>query len=751
MKIITNDYKEAITRLGRQFKNKINIYENIYLTTEDDKLILTQNDMKLIVGVSDTVGKILEDDMLFNINLSRKTRILATGMKELDFESYEDIRVGNIVEYEFGLLTDEENDGYEWINYGKYIVYSKQFNEDTKTYSYVCYDNMLKTMVPVDNETQIDNVTIKNAINNMAKRFKYNIKEKSKNMLNVQEGFELGYINGTGTFVAENQTALFNQYIPVEASTKYTISSNTRVQNMNIVYYDSDKTFISRTGTQTQISSRTITTPANATYIRFQFSYNGSSTVTQQIIDGLELQAELGEERTTYEEYFNINEEYTNLTKTIAENTFTSVDNTYRDVLDMICQAIGTTMILDNNNLYLKSLKQEPVDTIGKEFLKNTNVSFGKKYGPINTLVLSKGDNADIEKKDLSSIKDNGSTIFKIKDNLILKNDDRNEYLEGIFNEINGTEFYLNDISSTGIGYIELMDYYNIEIDNTTYKCLMLDTNFKVRSGLSEEINSEEPEETDTEFSTSTKTTKDVTMQINQQKSDIDNKINRNEVIFGINNSTETRTIDNTRLNMIINNNENNLTNIESYDTALQKVYDTDIYSFNFLNDSVGAKKTIGFVKGNTQYTDDIVGEKDGFTGANLLSMISVLWQAVKEIQITPTEQGVTLYEDATGSNTTITLSDNLANYECAEIDFKTNDGSYHRMKFPSPYGTIELFTIRSTGTGTGSVYLKSSVWTIADNILTSVNHQEVNIRNGNSPVISGNNQTTIVKVVGYK
>ena len=793
MKTVTNNFKNEITTIGREYKNKVDIFENIYLTTQDDQLILTQNDMKLIVGVSDTIEKTLEDDMLFNVGVVRKGEILSTMMKELDFESYENIRVGNVVNYSFGLkikdyvqttdatyqsetnyydLVDDiyvlliegedyeigdaitgtiyvYDESYEWLDYGKYVIYSKEFNEDTKTYNYVCYDNMLKSMITIDEETPIQNVTIKNAINNMAKRFKYNIKEKSKNMLNVQEGFELGYINGSGTFVAENQTALFNQYIPVEISTKYTISANTRVQNMNIVYYDSNKTFISRTGTQTQISSRTITTPANAVYIRFQFSYNGSSTVTQQIIDNLELQAELGEERTTYEEYFNINEEYPNLTKTINENAFTGANVTYRDVLDMICQAIGTTLILDNNNLLFKKLDTDAVDTIGKKFLKDTNVRFGKKYGPINRLILSKNDEADIKTEDTTSIKNNGVTSFKIKDNLILQFDDRSSYLDGIFNNIKGTEFYLNDMSSIGIMYLEPMDYYNIEVDDNNYKCLMLSDEIKIKAGITESIYTEQPSETDDDFATSTKTNKEITSQINQQNETINSKVNSNEVIFAINNSNETHLIKNERLNTIINNNSSNLKNIESYSSALSKVNATDIYMFNFLNEEDGDKKTVGFIRGNTQYTDDIVNTRDGYTGADLFSMVSVLWQAVKEIN-THSGGGTTLYNDTTGSNTTIPLSDNPNNYDYLDITFVTNDRTYRTQRFPQPYGAIELFTIRSSGTGNGNMYIKGSVWNVNADSLTVINHQEATIKNNNSSVVNGNNYITIVKVVGY-
>lgn len=406
MKTVSNEFKKELTTMGRQYKNKIGIYGNGHLATQDNKLILTQDNMMLVV--ENSINKILEDDMLFNINLVRKGKILATNMKELDFESYEDIDVGSIVSYQFGLKVDFENDEYEWINYGKYIIYSKEFNEDTKTYSYVCYDYMLKTMIKIDNRSIFQNVSIQTAIINIAEKF------------------------------------------------------------------------------------------------------------------GLSISLD-----TT---------EYPNLLKIINKDAFNNIDATYRDVLDMICQALGTTMITNNDELILKSLKTNPVDTIDKTFIKDTNVSFGKKYGPINSLVISRSGQTDnIYRQDTQSIEQNGLTEFKINDNLILLYNDREQYIDNIFNQINGVEYYINDFSSTGIGYIEFLDFYNIDIDDNIYKCLMLDSSFKVKNGISEDINTEEPEETTTDYMTAGKTDKEVSFIVDKQRGEISTKVSQDEMESAIN------------------------------------------------------------------------------------------------------------------------------------------------------------------------------------------------------------------------
>ena len=78
-------------------------------------------------------------------------------MKEIDFTTTEELKLGDEIRYKFGLLVDEEQQTYEFIDYGKFIVYKKEYNEDTKDYSYTCYDFMLKTMVILNSvEYKID-------------------------------------------------------------------------------------------------------------------------------------------------------------------------------------------------------------------------------------------------------------------------------------------------------------------------------------------------------------------------------------------------------------------------------------------------------------------------------------------------------------------------------------------------------------------------------------------------------------------
>ena len=412
MKIISNEFKEEIAKLGRQIDFKINLHINDKIITQDNKFLITQDNMKLIVEqfneeeIDETIGA--ED--IYNASIVTKGNLLSTMMKEFDFEITEDLRIGDLVDCSFGLKVGDE---YEYVNYGKFIIYSKEFNEDTKTYSYVAFDSMLFTMKEFENSVLY-----------------------------------------TGT--------LFN--------------------------------------------------------------------VIPHICEDIGLECDDLEELTTT---------YPNLGNIIDSAIFDGIEMTYRDVLDIICQALGLSMIVEDKTLKLKPLNNTIVDTFDGNYLKDTNVRFNKKY-MINSVVLSRSeDNDNIYRRDEESVAENGVHEFKIKDNLILNDDDREYYIDEIFEQLNGVEFYINDFTSTGITYLDWLDYYNVEIDGKTYKCLMLNDEIKIQQGLEESIYTDEPEETVTDYKTSSKTDKEVSFIVDKQKGEIKSRVTQDEMETAISQTAE--------------------------------------------------------------------------------------------------------------------------------------------------------------------------------------------------------------------
>jgi hypothetical protein len=124
-----------------------------------------------------------------------------------------------------------------------------------------------------------------------------------------------------------------------------------------------------------------------------------------------------------------------------------------------------------------------------------------KSIGPINSIVLSRAAGSDnIYKKDQDSIEANGLCEIKISDNQIMNNNDRSQFLQEIADNLFGIEYYLNDYVSTGIMYYDLLDMYNVEIFGKTYNCLMLNDEQVITKGLEENIHTERPETSETDY-----------------------------------------------------------------------------------------------------------------------------------------------------------------------------------------------------------------------------------------------------------
>lgn len=146
-------------------------------------------------------------------------------------------------------------------------------------------------------------------------------------------------------------------------------------------------------------------------------------------------------------------------------------------------------------------------DTIDEEYINNTNVSFGEKYGAINSIVLARAGESDkIYKKDQASIDENGLCELMISENQFMNFNDRSDYLQELSDKLFGVEYYLNDFTSTGIMYYDLLDVYNVEIFGKTYNCLMLNDEQDITQGLEENIYTERPEKSETDYTKADKT-----------------------------------------------------------------------------------------------------------------------------------------------------------------------------------------------------------------------------------------------------
>lgn len=120
MKKHSKNFKNTIKNLGRIINSKI--------TYQLDNEVIELGKAEL-----NSVTPVVESALLKSV------------MKELDIDSNINIPIGTVLNYKFGLKS--EGSEYEYLDYGNYIVYSSEKQEDTNSYNIVCYDRMLASMV----------------------------------------------------------------------------------------------------------------------------------------------------------------------------------------------------------------------------------------------------------------------------------------------------------------------------------------------------------------------------------------------------------------------------------------------------------------------------------------------------------------------------------------------------------------------------------------------------------------------------
>ena len=189
---------------------------------------------------------------------------------------------------------------------------------------------------------------------------------------------------------------------------------------------------------------------------------------------------------------------FANYDKQIQADLYDGLGYTFRDILDELAQVTASTICLNNNDELEIRYITETNDTIDEEFLKDVNVNFGEKFGVVNTIVLSRSGDSDSVYYP-STLPTNPYEI-KISDNQIMNGNDRADFLPDIYNKLNGLEFYTNDFVSTGICYYDLCDRYSVKVGNTTYSCVMFNDEVLVTQGLEENIYTELPEQTETDY-----------------------------------------------------------------------------------------------------------------------------------------------------------------------------------------------------------------------------------------------------------
>ena len=113
MKTDTIDFKSQLTELGRELRG-----------------VITYNNTEL-------------EEEIYSITPHYNADLLKSVMKQLDLELTVDIPLNTVINCQIGIKVNEQ---YEMLNYGNYVVYKSEKQEDTGTYKIICYDKMLYSM-----------------------------------------------------------------------------------------------------------------------------------------------------------------------------------------------------------------------------------------------------------------------------------------------------------------------------------------------------------------------------------------------------------------------------------------------------------------------------------------------------------------------------------------------------------------------------------------------------------------------------
>lgn len=231
-----------------------------------------------------------------------------------------------------------------------------------------------------------------------------------------------------------------------------------------------------------------------------------------------------------------------NADKVITSEKFLDIENdstesayTYRDVLDEIAKAAGVTFAFRNSlrgdEYKLYAIKPtESGYVIDESNLRS--VTIGAKYGPVMGVVLSREPQED--NVFYPSNLTDSQTAVKISNVEIMEDSGNDAYretfIQGIYNNVKNTEYYLYDLDSFGIGFLNFGDIFTLKVcerkngeigDEKEYKTIFMRTDMTVGDGIKEKSKLEAPQATSTDYaaaSTTDKALKKTMLKVDKQE-----------------------------------------------------------------------------------------------------------------------------------------------------------------------------------------------------------------------------------------
>lgn len=192
MKTHTSNFKNNLIKFGREL---------------DSKITYTQNGTVIELG----------SEELNSVTPHYEGGILKSVMRQLDIDSNVEIPLETILTYQFGVKV---GNGYEYINYGNYIVYKVEKQEDTDSWKITCYDKMLYAMKDYESLEITYPITVRNYINALCAKLGLTFKNASETFANYDKQIpkEL-YLDDDGNSIGYTYRDVLDELAQVTAST----------------------------------------------------------------------------------------------------------------------------------------------------------------------------------------------------------------------------------------------------------------------------------------------------------------------------------------------------------------------------------------------------------------------------------------------------------------------------------------------------------------------------------------------------
>ncbi len=130
---------------------------------------------------------------------------------------------------------------------------------------------------------------------------------------------------------------------------------------------------------------------------------------------------------------------------------------------------------------------------------------------------------------------------------------------------------------------------------------------------------------------------------------------------------------------------------------------------------------------------------------------MKVLEEIVKKI-IDKANKGTVLYENTTGSNTTITLNDSLSNYDYIEIEFYQSSGIFNTVRIKNNEKTNLSYILNGVVDERNYIQIGFNIIEVINNKINFLKGGYVNFYSNAYRNANFTNETIYIKrVVGYK